>query len=177
MKEDRQLDLLTELLRLQRKYGKEQLSQLATALRDPTFLSHITSLAEALSQDILLKASLTSARKRKPTTAETLDRIVGEIPVKDDGRWQLLRDICAALTEERKAKTKQEVLRLAADNGLQIGNPKTRAEAVISLIRELRLSPIEDVQRVAEDIQKRLADGDGSLQGWSKIILKKRTEP
>lgn len=170
-------ELLAEVTKLLKKYGKDTLLNLATILRDP----HITSrLADAL-EDVTKLSTPREPTKKRPSLQQEKARFRQSLTTLGEKEPEKA-GIVLSLFESLEAKTILPSLRALAtfisDQGLSVPKAKSRDKAVLSFLRQCVALSLMDLQTLADNIasSQPITDGDRSLAGWGRIILDRKTE-
>lgn len=170
MKEDEDLNLLIDLIKLRKKYGSRRFDQLTERLSDPMF---ITSLMEVTKKIPEIQYEHGTA-KRRTSHSLSLDELIEKIKV-DPAKKQCLLELLAILMNPLKFRMLGDVRTFLSENEIGETTGRTRREILTFAIERLKEFPLEKLQ-VIVDIAKKEPDHGSDLQEWANIIMGKRDD-
>ncbi len=168
MKEDRELDLLVDLSKLLRKYGPDLFDQLAEQLSTPEFINR---LAELLSRTArVARTAPTNRRAKSPSQNEFRASLVA-LADSEPERGALLLRLYDELMAKTILPTMENLRGFAAKAGLNPLEMRSRPQAVVALVVELRGRSLTELNALVADLNTTGGQHDRSLENWTRIIL------
>ena len=171
------VELLGEIVKLLRKYGKQAFSDLAWELRNGNLPNR---LADFLENSAKLGVPSKQTKKRLSLKEEQAQFrkslvILGETEPEKAG---ILTSVLNALQAKAILPTLKILTAFIADQGLEIPKAKSREKVALSFLRQCSRLPLGDLQALADKVSPRLLhkDADRSLAGWGRIILDRKKE-
>ncbi len=167
--------LLRDLANLVKKYGPTVFSDLAVFLRNPEMVAELVGIletAETAGRNARVKETLPSPTWEKDVK-KRVHHLLSEIEKDQPEKALVLLNFYMALATKRVLPTLRELRSFADDNGINAVTAKARDNAVISLIRDLSVRPLDDIRAMLARIKMEGTSGDRSLEGWTDIILGK----
>lgn len=174
MTDNNQLLLLSELLRLQSKFGRDAFARLARSLDDPRFLESLRQISASMTRDIPYKGRLARERSRKLTLAERMMKIIDELPTDDVERRGLLIEFSRIASDRSLMRTGHNWLRLASDFDIETDSKTGRADVVIAIMQKLAVMKLEPLREIVARLMRGAENPGGGLQDWTNLILKNR---
>lgn len=167
--------LIADLLRLYLKHGPAAFRDLADCLRNPDF----TKEAAVLLDSLLCALPEDKAPSKRPRKAnrESLNDVIARIAQGDLEKESALNRIATALTEKHKLRSLRDIERFARENSVSLRPATKRAAAVLDMLNELALLPLNQLLSIASEIDRTDSVGSSSLEGWSDIILRQSKTP
>lgn len=152
------LDLLSDMVKLVKRYGPEEFERLASLLSDPCFT---TSLA----------ASLSAVAKAIPAPSEKEEVRSTDETAQNDPNLDLIRDRLMSVGAYPHI---QDIVEEAERIGVGSSRSKfkSRKDAVRSIIKSLEGRPPGDIEKIVHGL--RSSESKGSLEEWSRIIMERK---
>jgi hypothetical protein len=173
MNEAREFDLLVDLSKLLKKYGPEVFDQLAEQLSAPEFVDRLTKLLSGAAQTArAVSASLPNPRPKQPSQKEVRASLVA-LSDTDSEKGSLLLRLYDELMAKTVLPTTQDLRNFAARSGLGFLEIRSRPQAIVALLEELRGRSLEELTALVAELHTAGAHNDRSLENWTRIILDK----
>lgn len=188
-----QFDLLLDILKLYRKYGKNTFKLLSNTLNDESFLESLDIILEKtperdhfirklISEPMLGKnkssMNLSSEKSRlKPSTEDYLRKRIEKIKENNLTRYSYLNEIYSKLQNREYLPTLASFKSFANENNLIHLIKKDRKNSVYALMKyliDLSETSHEINILVASMEQTSLLDRGNTLSKWSNIIMGKK---
>lgn len=169
---ERDLALLLDVTRLLKKYGPETFESLAASLSSSDWPTHMSAILIAVA----------AASPRQPATGRvnksrsTSERISAQLRNVDPERSALLTPVVDRLVTGEALPRLKDVAEFALSAGLPVPRARSRGDAVVEILRALKLMPIDELEKIIPNIQAQTSKGERSLGGWSRIIERSRAE-
>lgn len=165
-------ELLGEIAKLLKKYGKETFYELAIILRDDRFSNQIADSIEYIAKIPIKKKSpqkRLSAAEERVKFRKTLVDLGKKEPEKSD----ILLSLFDSLQDKTILPTLRELCDFISDHNLPVPRSKSRDKVIISFIKKCKNLPLKDIQLLdlPNDQRHNLENSDRSLEGWGKVIL------
>ncbi|MFH2057951.1 MAG: hypothetical protein ABIJ59_03530 [Pseudomonadota bacterium] len=165
-------ELLSELSKLSKKYGKETFIELATILRDPSLLSQVADSLEAIAN---MPSKKKGTQKRISPTEERLrfrESLI-ELGKSEIEKSKILLPLFDSLQNKNLLPSLRELINFISDHGLPVPKAKSRSKVIISFMKSCKNLPLSDLQQFNFVIEPHQTtdDEDRSLEGWGNIIL------
>ena len=169
----REFDLLVDLSKLLKKYGPEVFTQLAEQLSAPEFVEQLTKLLSGTAR-VARKVPATHAASlpKTPSPHELRSSLVA-LGETEPERGVLLVRLYDELMAQTVLPTIQDLRTFAIRAGLGPLEIRSRPQAVLALLNELRKRPVEELTALVADLHTATGQNDRSLENWSRIILDK----
>lgn len=170
-------ELLGELCKLLKKYGKDTLLDLAMALRNPDLTAQ---LAEVLESVPMLTAPKKLTKKRltiKQEQAQFL-KSLATFSETEPEKASILTALFSAIRAKTILPTLRALTAFIADHGLPVPRVKSREKVALSFLRQCTGLSLVDLRDLADKatLNQLPKDGDRSLAGWGRIILDRKKE-
>ena len=173
MNEGREFDLLVDLSKLLKKYGPEVFDQLAKQLSAPEFAERLTKLLSGAARIMpAVPATRPSSRPKPPSQKEVRSSLVA-LGDTDPERGALLVRLYDELMAKTVLPTTQDLRSFAARAGIGSLEIRSRPQAVVTLLEDLRGRPLEELTTLVADLNTATGQDDRSLENWTRIILDK----
>ena len=168
-------ELLGEIAKLLKKYGKETFSELATVLKDPNLSNHIAETLENIAQ---LSPQKKKTKKRPTLLEESMQLreslvVLGKVEPEKSKILLLMFD---SLQNKIILPSLRELTNFISDQGLPMPKAKSRDKVIFSFLKTCTGLSLNDLEAF-DDIIKRQQysdDADRSLEGWGKVILDRK---
>lgn len=171
--ETKSFELLGEIAKLLKKYGKETFYDLANILREPNLTSQVADSLENIANKQPLKKKSTkkrlSAEEERLNFRETLIALGKSEPEKS----KILLPLFDSLHNQTVLPSLRELIDFISDHGLPIPKSKSRGKVVISFMKNCKTLSLNDLQQFQfpREHSHSVENLDRSLEGWGKIIL------
>jgi len=173
MIKERELDLLLDLLRLLKKYGSESFELLANDLSSPEATEDLSRILTQVSRKAKRIHKSEKNRGGKPQYPAPKSLFILEKT--DPMKFQILIKFYNDLIAKKILPSLSDIKQFAAEYGLPEVRAESRQKAINPLINALVTSPYDKMKERIQSISMHEL-GDRSLEGWGKIILKKKPE-
>jgi len=170
-------ELLGEINKLLKKYGKDTFSELADILKDSKLLNNLIDIFEntpkffpkkkrtqkrpsALEERMSFRESLVSLEKAEPEKA------------------MIILSLFDLLQTKAILPSLRDLTNFISNQGLPVPKGKSRDRIIISFIKRCTKFPLHDLQALASTInlQQYKEDTDRSLAEWGKVILSRKKD-
>lgn len=170
MKDNDEIGLLADLVRLLRKYGPGEFERLASAIRDGQLTDQ---LATVLEQTAKAGRSAKVTRSPRPTKRQEMDveMFLGALEREDPDKAAILRVLYTLLHNKAVLSSLAEVRHFAEDTGLPPVKAKSRKDAIGPFFRSLSELSISSLRSLASHASSSDELAGRSLEGWADIIL------
>lgn len=170
-------ELLGEIAKLLKRYGKETFYELATILRDPNLSNQV---ADSLENIASRPSKKKSTQKRLSATEERMrfrESLV-DLAKSEPEKSEILLPLFDALHNKTILPSLRELIYFISDHGLPVPKAKSRDKVIISFLRNCINLSLNDLQLINFPINQRQTreDSDRSLEGWGKVILDRKTK-
>ncbi|HYT87762.1 MAG TPA: hypothetical protein VEL76_03485 [Gemmataceae bacterium] len=173
MNEGREFDLLIDVSKLLRKYGPDVFDQLAEQLSAPEFVERLTKLLSGAARTArAVPATQPRLRPKSPSQKEIRSSLVA-LGDTDPERGALLVRLYDELMAKTVLPTMEDLRSFAARVGLCYLEIRSRPQAVVALLGDLRGRPLEELRALVADLNTAAEQHDRSLENWTRIILDK----
>ena len=169
---ERDLALLSDLIRLLRKHGPDAFKSLAASLADPGWSDRMAAILNAV-------AEATPQRQitNRPTRSRsTLERVNAQLQRLDPERLTLLRPIAERLAAGELLPRMKDVAEFTSIAGFPALRTKSRSDAIVALVRNMATMPADQLERLAQELSASAGEDQRSLEGWNRIIERSRAE-
>lgn len=169
-------ELLGEIAKLLKKYGKETFLELATILRNPNLLNQV---ADSLENIVKNPPKKKRAQKRPSATEERVRfrEFLVAIGKSEPEKSKILLSLFDSLQNKTILPSLRELIDFISDQGLPVPKAKSRGKVILSFLKkctELSLNDLQEFNLTMNPRQTR-EDADRSLEGWGKVILDRKT--
>jgi hypothetical protein len=170
-------ELLGEIGKLLKKYGKDTFSELITILRDPSSSNQIANLLENTANIFPQKKRI---HKRPSAFEEQMkfrESLISFEKV-DPEKAKLLLPLFDSLQAKRIFPSLRELVNFISDLGFSVPGSKSRDKIIISFIKRCKEFPLQKLYELINTINSPPLNGDTdrSLAGWGKVILDKKID-
>lgn len=169
MNNNKEFDLLSDIVKLIKKYGPETFETLGKQISNPKFTKVLVDLLSMTTKTYRATPKAKSRSRSKPQKGDFLLSLEKADPKKA----ALLIELYDSLKNRSILPTLREMKDFAIDNGLPPVKSKSREKALIPFVRTFLKMPVEEVRGYLRRIQPTRSSGDRTLEGWSKIIFGK----
>jgi hypothetical protein len=188
-----QFDLLLDILKLYRKYGKNTFKLLSNTLNDESFLESLDIILEKtperdhfirklISEPMLGKnkssMDLSSEKSRlKPSTEDYLRNRIEKIKENDTTGYSSLNEVYLKLQNREYLPTQASFKSFANENNLIHLIKKDRKNSVYALMKYLidLLETNHEIKTLVRSMeQTSFSDGGNTLSKWSNMIMGKK---
>lgn len=175
--DSKQFELLEEIAKLLKRYGKETFYELATILRDPNLSNQVADSLENIANRPFKKKRTQkrlSAAEERIKFRETLVDLGKSEPEKS----KILLSLLDSLHNKTILPSLRGLNDFISDHGLPIPKAKSRGKVIISFVKNCKNLPLNDLQQLnfPDDQQQTRDNSDRSLEGWGKVILDRKTK-
>lgn len=169
------LDLLSDLAKLLKKYGPESFERLRTLMTSgelPEKMADILATSKALAR----KKSSPRRTKRSIEKPEiSIARQLSFLRESQPRKYDILQQFYKQAQVKQILATRRDVARLATELGLDISKRISREAILAKILQQLSSLPVEQLERRVKEIVERYKHE--TLEGWADIILKRRNNP
>jgi hypothetical protein len=170
---ERELDLLIDLLKLLRKYGSESFESLANDLSSPEATEHLSRILAQVPRKV--RAIYPSEKDRRRKQQYAVPKSLSILEKTDQPKFQILTEFYNNLVSKKILPSLSNIKQFAAEFGLPEVRVESRQKAINPLINALATFPYDKLKERINSVNI-YEHGDRSLEGWGKIILKKKPE-
>lgn len=176
MSENKDIELLADIVRLLKKYGPKPFEDLARSLKEGHLLDDLVALLNASAQ--AGRRSKSPSEEKRTTTKEhsgvheLLRRCEAESPEKARALEQLHKKLVAKTV----LPTLRDIRRFAEDSGLPPITATSREKAILLLLHSLASAPLDLIKSLVARASQMGEKGDRTLEGWTGIILGSRNK-
>lgn len=168
-------ELLGEIAKLLKKYGKETFSELATILKDPNLSN---SIAETL-ENIAQRSPQKKRTQKRPSLLEESMQLRESLVVlgkAEPEKSKILLLIFDSLQNKTILPSLRELTNFISDQGLPVLKAKSRDKVIFSLLKKCTEFSLHDLETFTAAInpKQHIDDADRSLEGWGKVILDRK---
>lgn len=167
MNNNKELDLLTDLAKLMKKYGPSTFETLGEQITNPNFTRVLVDVLSTTAKTYRTLPKTKNRSRSKPIRGTFLS----SLNTSDAEKYALLMDLYDGLKNQSFLPTLREMKDFASDNGLPPVKSSSREKALIPFVRTFRNMPVEEVREYLRRIQPTRSSGDRTLEGWSQIIF------
>jgi hypothetical protein len=173
MIKERELDLLLDLLKLLKRYGPESFELLANDLSSPEATEDLSRILTQVSRKA--KTIHQPEKNRRGKRQHPIPKSLFILEKTDPQKFQILIGFYNDLITKRILPSLSNIKQFAAEYGLPEVRAESRQKAINPLINALVTSPYDKMKERIQLISMHQL-GDRSLEGWGKIILKRKPE-
>lgn len=167
MNDNKELDLLTDLAKLMKRYGPATFEALAEQIMNPKFTGDLVNVLRTTAETYRALPK----RKNRSRSKEGNEAFLSSLNRSDAEKYALLMDLYDGLKNQSLLPTLRELKDFASDNGLPPVRAASREKALIPFVRTFRKMPVEEVREHLRRIRPTRSSGDRTLEGWSQIIF------
>ena len=168
-------ELLGEIDKLLKRYGKETFFELATILRDPNLSNKIADSIENIAN---MPTKKKSTRKRLSAEEERIKfrESLVDLGKSEPEKSKILLALFDSLNNKTILPSLRELIDYISDHGLPIPKSKSRGKVIISFIKNCKNLSLNDLQffNLQTDQRQVSENADRSLEGWGKVILDRK---
>lgn len=172
IKDEKEINLLLDLIKIYKKYGSDAFSRLISALNDKDFLDTFTKVLENTS--LMAKEKGIKPKETKKKKLNIKDELL-LLSQTDKQRSEILLFIYDKLIAKAMFTTNKHLVNFASEMGLNLV-AKSRSQNIVSLMKTLMQLPLEKLNELKIKFEVNRNNGDRSLEGWSNIILNKSSK-
>jgi hypothetical protein len=173
MIKERELDLLLDLLKLLKKYGSESFELLANDLSSPEATEDLSRILTQVSRKA--KTIRQPEKNRGGKQQHPIPKSLFILEKTDPQKFRILIEFYNDLITKKILPSLSDIKQFAAEYGLPEVRAESRQKAINPLINALVTSPYDKMKERIQSISMHQL-GDRSLEGWGKIILKRKPE-
>jgi hypothetical protein len=173
MKEDPELDLLADIVRLLKKFGPEPFERLAEQLSSPEFLERVRLLLSAGARACRESETKGFVRAKKDRYEGGFRLALVELQKTEPEKASLLLKFYDDLSSKSVLPTLKDLRAFALSAGLPPLTESTRPKALVRLVESLQAQPLEELRKILSRIEPIPDSEDRSLSSWARIILDK----
>ena len=176
MTNEKEYDLLIDIIKLIKKYGFETFEDLAKELSSPSIQE---KLPEILSKTVksVKKYPIKQPRSKKTTDSPRSFRAkLSKLKETEPEKGRILLNFYDDLLSKRCLPNVRDIENFISDAGLRPLTAKARQNAIIPFLKQLVLFEVTEIEKLLINVPPLVKDNDRSLAGWSDIILKKKIE-
>ena len=170
-------ELLCEIAKLLKRYGRDTFFELATILRDPK-LSYM--VADSLENIASMPSRKKITSKRLSATEEQLKfrESLIELGKSEPEKSKILLSLFDSLHNKSSLPSLRELIDFISDHGLPVPKAKSRSKVIISFINSCKKLVLDDLKQFNFPINQSQTreDFDRSLEGWGKVILDRKSK-
>jgi hypothetical protein len=171
MIKERELDLLIDLLKLQKKYGNETFASLAHYLLGSEPFGELSEMLVDVSEKA--KAIPKEEKKLTPTQEQHIPKALVALKHSEPEKFELLFRFHNDLVARTVLPTLRDIKDLAEDLGLPEIRADSRQKAISPFITSLAAYQLDKIKARIQSIMRQQT-GDRHLEDWAKIILNKK---
>ncbi len=168
IKKSKELSLLVDLAGLVKKYGFETFEELADTISSPEITQQLSHILMQVSNT----AKTTPNAEHKKVSDYSIPKALIKLQSADNEKYRALIDFHGALVAKEVLPSLKDIKVFALNNGLLEITAESRQKAIGPLITSLIQIPTNQLLDKIKSLKK-YGSGDRSLEGWSRIILKK----
>jgi hypothetical protein len=168
-------ELLGEIARLLKKYGKETFYELATILRDPNLSNQVADSLEEVANTPLKKKRTQKRLSAEQERLEFRETLIA-LGKSESEKSQLLLTLFDSLHNKTVLPSLRELIDFISDHGMPVPKSKSRGKVVISFVKNCKTLSLADLQQFHFPSEQRqsVENSDRSLEGWGKVILDRK---
>lgn len=175
--DSKSFELLGEITKLLKKYGKETFHEAAAILRDPNLSSQLADSLENIANIPLKKKN---TRKRMSATEERMKfrETLINLGKSEPDKSKILLPLFDSLHDKTILPSLRELIDFISDHGLPVPKTKSRDKVIISFVRSCMKLSLNEIQlfHFPSDQRHTLENSDRSLEGWGKVILDRKSK-
>lgn len=165
-------ELLEEIAKLLKKYGKEAFSELATILKDPNLSIQISETLEKIAQ----RSPQKKRTQKRLTLLEESMQLRESLVVLGKGepeKSKILLSMFNSLQNKTILPSLRELANFISDQGLPVPKAKSRGKVILSFLKKCNELSLNDLEALNATINRHQHsnEADRSLEGWGKVIL------
>ena len=174
MNDNKKYELLSDVVRLVKKYGPETFEDLSHVLADPKFIERVTEVLETTAK-VARNARRIGKKRFDNSQRKDFRSSLVSVTLVETEKGALLTDLYDRLKSKEILPTLKEMQNFALDNGLPSLKATSREKAIIPFVKAFIPMSGQDARDYLKRIQPK-ASHDRRLEGWSDIIFKKKNE-
>ncbi len=167
--DEKNFNLLLELIKLYKKYGTESFSELSRLLNDKNFINTFNKVLDKSS--IVAKEKGINAEDKKPKKINFKDELL-LMSQTDKQKSEILLNIYNKLQSKTVFNTNKHLIHFASEIGLNL-TASARNQNIRAIMKTLMQFSIDKLLEIEIQFENLRNDGDRSLDSWSNIILNK----
>lgn len=177
MKAKSEIHLLTEIVKLLKRYGPETFERLAGEITSPQFSEQLGSILSRVAKAGQAAQIGRSEQKKqtKPVDSEQfhsgLRSSLMQLRTTEPEKSVLLTRFYDSLVARTVLPTLREIRDFAADAGLPRLKATARDKAIGPLVKGLMGLPVDELRDKLASLKPVSREDDRSLEGWTNIIL------
>ena len=169
--ENKELELLTDIAKLLKKYGASVFDDLAHLLKDEEFTTVLPAILNKYSEEGKKHNLIPNNKKNKPLL-KIREQLVS-LKITDNEKAVILLEFYDKIYAQGISLKLAEIKNFAFDIGFDLSKTKAKDDAISKLINSLMTCTINQISDFLKQFKFSQSGGDRSLEGWSNIILKK----
>lgn len=170
-------ELLSEIAKLFKRYGKETFYEAAAILRDPNFSNQVADFLENIANRTLKGKN---SQKRLTATEERVKfrETLVDLGKSDPDKSKILLSLLDSLHDKTILPSLRELIDFISDHGLPVPKAKSRDKVIIAFVKNCKKLPLSELPLFHFQNEKRhtLENSDRSLEGWGKVILDRKSK-
>jgi hypothetical protein len=170
MTEQREIDLLIDLLKLMRKYGSQSFELLANDLSSSQITERLSRILTKVPEKA--RAAPKTRKSQRTKQQQPIPKALMALEHSDPQKFEILSKFYRDLVTKTVLPSLRDIKYLAEELGLPEIRAESRQKAISPLITMLAVYPLDKIKEKIQSVD-RYRTGDRSLEGWSKIILDK----
>lgn len=170
--ENKRIDLLTDIVKLLKKYSPEVFYDLANFLKDEKLTYTLEELLIKISEEGK-KHKIVSSKKREKPLLKIREQLIS-LKESDKEKSEILLSFYDKIYSQGANLKLKDIKNFALDSGLDLSNTKLRDDAISKLLLHFIRLPLNELTIFLSQFKFHSFDSNRSLESWSNIILKKR---
>ena len=171
MSESPELELLTDITRLLKKYGVETFEGLAQMLSSPDFSALLSTILSGVARTSRIAGAGPGIKKKREQSRGDFRSSLVALGESEPKKSELLVQFYDGLKAKAYLPTLRDLRGFAADAGLPTLKATTRDNAIGPLVRGLVPLGLSELEAMLSTMRPASDRTDRSLEGWSNIIL------
>jgi hypothetical protein len=173
MYDSKEIALLIDILKIFKHYDDNTINGLTSKLSDTTFVLNVHKILLETS-GIQKQIQKTTLKEKKPVKKpNSFGQYLETISEYDKKKSELLLGLYNGLLKKELLPTLRDIKNYLADVGLPQINPKSRDTAIVPFMKIIATLDTDNIVEKINIMNEKYKNDDRSLEGWSKIILKK----
>lgn len=168
MTDQRELDLLIDLVKLLKKYGPVSFEELAKYLSSQTITQELPQILTKVAQ--MARTIAEKKQKKEKEQATAIPQTLISIEHSEPEKYQLLKVFYDELIAKAVLPTLKDIKEFLRESGFPETRADSRQKAINPLVSSLVKSSNKEILNKIQSISK-YKSGYRSLEGWGNIIL------
>lgn len=169
--ENKNLDLLNDIIKLLKKYGPDAFSDLSKFLKEEKFVETLADLINKISEEG--KKQNIASKRTKPKISFKIREYLVALKESENEKAEILLDFYDKLYSQGNTLKLKDIKNYSSDIGYNLNKAKSKDDAISKLLKYLTSLSKNDIPNLLNQFKFFDNEGDRSLEGWSNIILKK----